>query len=98
MIDHLANGNACSRSASLLAVASGQADLGQPLQGVRLPGRRADDVVQIDRLLQLVRGQFEVTLQERRLADERRGEGHRAEGSAAQSRGPQARAVSITSS
>ena len=49
-----------------------QADLGQALQRVGLAGRRAEVVVQVDGLLQLVGGELEVAGQQRRLADQRR--------------------------
>ena len=97
MIDHLANGSACSRSASLLAVASGQADLGQPLQGVRPP---ADEPMTWCRSTDSCSSSAASSRSPFKSAASPMSAEAKAtaEGSAAQSRGPQARAVSITSS
>ena len=56
------------------AVALGDADLGEPLQRVRLAGRRPEVAVQVAGLGQLGGGELEVARQQRRLADQRRGE------------------------
>ena len=75
IIDERASGSACCSSRIAAdAVALGDPHLGQPLQRVRLTGGGAEVAVQVAGFRQLGRGELQVAREQRRFADQRRGE------------------------